>query len=96
MAGPSWGHLGRLRAVEGYSTMSNDADQRMTFPLVSADVEPLVRPRPWSPRRSCQSRDLIETPLRVDFLDYRSCGLAQDVGTVEEATTISVSGLQSS
>jgi hypothetical protein len=47
--------LGRLWAVEDHPTTRSDADQRMMFALVSAVSGALIRPRPWSPRRSCRS-----------------------------------------
>jgi hypothetical protein len=54
-SGPSLGRLGRHWAVKSHPTTKNDANQRKTFPLVSAAFGASIRQPAWSPRRSCRS-----------------------------------------
>ena len=54
-AGPSLGRLGRRGPWNHAQQRETTLTDGRSFPLVSAASRALVRPRPWSPRRSCRS-----------------------------------------
>jgi hypothetical protein len=88
-SGPSLGRLGRPWAVKSHPATKNDANQRKTFPLVSAAFGASIRQPAWSPQKILSFLGSIDryrgsrictkrrVPVGMVELGLRGCGLCR-------------------